>query len=268
MSQRSRQLQRVISQHWSGITVVQANPRQWHVPCSPFCHSLVWFPDPLAAGSFSKSDGDPFSHSLTTLSNWLYDKVPILWRHPRGTNTGALTCLSFGSLPNFTALSNFVTHSPLCLTRSTTSQLTSSEYILATSSWQQYWRLVCHSQNKLQNIKSLVACLLLFSFVPRRNTFLHSEEAGAYLSSTKALFWLQRILHRFWGIADYCAVGWSAKKLDRSVSRFYASFAANVFQHDIPNYILIGSDIINSLRVGGWHWVAFCQQILWLLRAI
>ena len=82
-------------------------------------------PNPFAAG---KSDGDPLSYSLTTLSNWLYDKVPILWRHPRGTNTGALTCLSFGSLPNFTALSNFVTHSPLCLTRSTTSQLTSSEY--------------------------------------------------------------------------------------------------------------------------------------------
>ena len=82
-------------------------------------------PNPFAAG---KSDGDPLFYSLTTLSNWLYDKVPILWRHPRGTNTGALTCLSFGSLPNFTALSNFVTHSPLCLTRSTTSQLTSSEY--------------------------------------------------------------------------------------------------------------------------------------------
>ena len=82
----------------------------------------------LSGSLAGKSDGDPLSYSLTTLSNWLYDKVPILWRHPRGTNTGALTCLSFGSLPNFTALSNFVTHSPLCLTRSTTSQLTSSEY--------------------------------------------------------------------------------------------------------------------------------------------
>ena len=95
-------------------------------PASP-CLSLTCLvlPNPFAAG---KSDGHPLFYSLTTLSNWLFDKVPLLWRHPCGTNTGALTCLSFGSLPNFTALSNFVTHSPLCLTRSMTSQLTSSEY--------------------------------------------------------------------------------------------------------------------------------------------
>ena len=75
---------------------MQAKLRQWHVPCPPFCHSLVWFPSPLAAGSFSKSNGDPV-HCLSLTHNFvqlaLLRQVPNSMAIPRNNNTGALSVI-------------------------------------------------------------------------------------------------------------------------------------------------------------------------------